>query len=133
MLHRLTQTRHRGAEHLIWAAKQFQSRWETDKEIEGAWVSIKWEKTQTIRELWLITKWGYDMTLEPAAERGQLFDSEESDDFIRRWIKYFLAEPRMASISRSSPFRKTFKPTSSNLQLKRFGKAQESIARGFVS
>ncbi len=49
----------------------FQSRWETDKEIEGAWVSIKWEKPQTIRELWLITKsWGYDMTLEPAAERG---------------------------------------------------------------
>ena len=48
-----------------------QSRWETDKEVEGAWVSLKWEKPQTIRELWLITKsWGYDMTLEPAAERG---------------------------------------------------------------
>ncbi len=48
-----------------------QSRWETDKEIEGAWVSVKWEKTQTVKELWLITKsWGYDMTLEPAAERG---------------------------------------------------------------
>ena len=49
----------------------YQSRWETDREIEGAWVSIKWEKPQTIKELWLITKsWGYDMTLEPAAERG---------------------------------------------------------------
>ena len=48
-----------------------QSRWETDKEIEGAWVSLKWEKPQTIRELWLIAKsWGYDMTLEPDAERG---------------------------------------------------------------
>ena len=48
-----------------------QSRWETDKQIEGAWVSLKWEKPQTIRELWIITKsWGYDMTLEPAAERG---------------------------------------------------------------
>ena len=49
----------------------YQVRWETDKEIEGAWVSIKWEKPQTISEIWLITKsWGYNMTLEPAAERG---------------------------------------------------------------
>jgi len=48
-----------------------QSRWETDNEIEGAWVSIKWEKPQTIKELWVITKsWGYDMTLEPDAKRG---------------------------------------------------------------
>lgn len=49
----------------------YQVRWETDKEIEGAWVSVKWEKPQTVKELWLITKsWGYNMTLEPAAERG---------------------------------------------------------------
>ena len=49
----------------------YQVRWETDKEIEGAWVSIKWVKPQTVREIWLITKsWGYNMTLEPAAERG---------------------------------------------------------------
>jgi alpha-mannosidase len=49
-----------------------QVRWESDKEVEGAWVSVKWEKPQTIKELWLITKsWGYNMTLEPDAERGK--------------------------------------------------------------
>jgi alpha-mannosidase len=49
----------------------YQVRWESEKEIEGAWVSVKWKEPQNVKELWLITQsWGYGMTLEPAAERG---------------------------------------------------------------
>ena len=79
--------------------ESYQVRWETDREIEGAWVSIRWEKPQTIREVWLITQsWGYNMTLEPDQKRGDYlipkkvkvsFSDGTSTDAELRIAEYF--------------------------------------------
>lgn len=34
--------------------------WETDKEKEGVWISIKWNEPQKIRELWVVNNVPYD-------------------------------------------------------------------------
>ena len=46
--------------------ERLQLRWETDKEKEGAWISIKWNEPQKIRELWIVNKaTPYDVVLDP--------------------------------------------------------------------
>jgi alpha-mannosidase len=35
--------------------------WETDKEKEGAWISIKWNEPQKIKELWIVNNVPYDI------------------------------------------------------------------------
>ena len=48
------------------ADQRLQLRWETDKEKEGAWISVKWNEPQKIRELWLVNKAiPYDVVLDP--------------------------------------------------------------------
>jgi alpha-mannosidase len=48
------------------ADEKLQVRWETNKEKEGAWISIKWDKPQKIRELWIVNKsTPYDVVLDP--------------------------------------------------------------------
>jgi len=79
--------------------ESYQVRWETDKEIEGAWLSIRWAMPQTIREVWLITQsWGYNMTLEPDQKRGDYlipkkvkisFSDGTSTDAELRIAEYF--------------------------------------------
>ena len=45
---------------------RLQLRWETDKEKEGAWISIKWIQPQKIKELWIVNKaTPYDIVLDP--------------------------------------------------------------------
>ena len=36
--------------------ERLQSWWETDKEKEGAWISLKWNEPQKIKELWIVNK-----------------------------------------------------------------------------
>ena len=48
------------------ADERLQLRWETDKEKEGAWISLKWDEPQKIRELWFVNKaTPYDIVLDP--------------------------------------------------------------------
>lgn len=48
------------------ADERLQLRWETDKEKEGAWISINWKEPQKIRELWIVNKaTPYDVVLDP--------------------------------------------------------------------
>lgn len=46
--------------------ERLQLRWETDKEKEGAWISINWNEQQKIKELWIVNKaTPYDVVLDP--------------------------------------------------------------------
>jgi alpha-mannosidase len=48
------------------ANELMQTRWESDKEKEGAWININWEVPQEIRELWIVNKaTPYDIVLDP--------------------------------------------------------------------
>lgn len=45
---------------------RLQVPWETEKEKEGAWISIKWNEPQKIKELWIVNKaTPYDIVLDP--------------------------------------------------------------------
>lgn len=48
------------------ADDRLQLQWKTDKEKEGAWISITWNKPQKIKELWIVNKaTPYDVVLDP--------------------------------------------------------------------
>jgi alpha-mannosidase len=49
-------------------------RWETDKELEGAWIKISWDKPHKIKELWLVNKaTPYDIVFDEFMRTGNYY------------------------------------------------------------
>jgi alpha-mannosidase len=79
--------------------ERLQLRWETDKEKEGAWISINWNEPQKIRELWIVNKaTPYDIVLDPYMRTANylvprkikiLFSDNTSIDAELRLCEYY--------------------------------------------
>lgn len=51
-----------------------QAHWETNEELEGAWIMVKWNEPQRIKELWIINKAApYDFLLDPYMRTANYF------------------------------------------------------------